>query len=130
MLDTDTCIFVMNHRDEALLDKFETNAAQLCISAITHSELCFGVARSSRAEENAAVLHAFCLNLEIRAYSSEAGVHYGEVRHLLTTRGLLIGANDLLIASHALSLGATLVSNNEREFRRIPQLRVENWLTS
>ncbi len=128
MLDTDSCIFVMNRRDEALGRKFVENASQICISSITHSELCFGVAHSAHIKCNTAVLDEFCFNLDIQSYPIEAGAFYGRIRHTLTAQGNLIGANDLLIASHALSLGAILVTGNEREFRRVPELKVENWL--
>ena len=71
---------------------------------------------------------AFCLNLDILPFDADAGVHYGEIRQALTQRGGIIGANDLLIAAHARSLGATLVTNNEGEFGRVPELRMANWL--
>jgi len=128
MLDKDTCIFVMNHRDEVLGRKFVENASQICISSITHAELCFGVAHSSHVERNAAVLREFLFKLNIQSYSADAGACYGRIRHELTIQGKLIGANNLLIASHALSIAATLVTGNEREFRRVPELEVENWL--
>lgn len=129
MLDTDICIFVMNHRHEVLRKRFEQNADHICISSITHAELCFGVAHSLRADQNTAELEAFCLNLEILPFDRSAGVHYGWIRQMLTERGHPIGANDLLIASHARSIGATLVTNNVKEFRRVPELEVENWLS-
>ncbi len=128
MLDTDSCIFVMNRRDEALGRKFVENASQICISSITHAELCFGVAHSAHIERNAAALDEFCFNLDIQSYPVDAGAYYGRIRHALTAQGNLIGANDLLIASHALSLGAILVTGNEREFCRVPDLKFENWL--
>lgn len=128
MLDTDICIYLINERDSALRGKFESNASAICISAITYAELCFGAAHSARVEENTRELAAFCLDLEILPFDAAAGDHYGKIREALMQRGQPIGANDLLIAAHARSAGATLVSNNEREFARVPELRTENWL--
>ena len=128
MLDTDLCIYLINERDAALKEKFEANAGDICVSSITYAELCFGVAHSTRAERNSRELDAFCLDLDILPFDTEAGVHYGDIRHALSRPGRLIGANDLLIAGHARSVGATLVTNNEREFGRVPDLVTENWL--
>ena len=128
MLDTDMCIYLINERDEALQDKLDMHASGVCISSITCAELCFGVAHSARVERNARELEAFCLDLDILPFDADAGHHYGEIRHALVRRGRPIGANDLLIAAHARSTGATLVTNNEREFGRVPELKVENWL--
>ena len=129
MLDTDQCIYLINERDQALKEKFEANAGEICISSITCAELCFGVAHSTRVERNSRELDAFCLDLDILPFDTEAGVHYGAIRHALSQPGRLIGANDLLIAGHARSIGATLVTNNEREFGRVPDLATENWLS-
>ncbi len=128
MLDTDMCIYLINERDQALRQKFEENTSSVCVSSITYAELCFGVAHSARVEENQKELQAFCLDLDILPFDTEAGVHYGRIRQELGRRGEPIGANDLLIAAHACSADATLVTNNEREFGRVPDLRVENWL--
>ena len=129
MLDTDLCIYLINERDGALKAKFESNAGDICISSITYAELCFGVAHSKRVERNSRELDAFCLDLDILPFDTQAGVHYGDIRHALSRPGRLIGANDLLIAGHARSLGAVLVTNNEREFGRVPDLVTENWLS-
>lgn len=129
MLDTDMCICLINRRDNALREVFETNATDICISSISYAELCFGAAHSARVERNTRELEAFCLDLDILTFNEAAGTHYGEIRHSLTRSGRLIGANDLLIAAHARSVDATLVSNNEAEFRRVPALKVENWLS-
>ena len=128
MLDTDICIYLINQRDEALREKFESNARAICISSITYAELCFGAAHSARVEDNMRELENFCLDLDILPFDAVAGIHYGEIRQALTQRGRVIGANDLLIAAHARSTGATLVTNNEGEFGRVPGLRMENWL--
>ena len=128
MLDTDICIYLINERDKALRTRFEANASGICISAITHAELRYGAAHSARVEENTRELEGFCLDLDILSFDAAAGVHYGEIRQALVQRGRPIGANDLLIAAHARSAGATLVTNNEGEFGRVPGLRMENWI--
>ena len=129
MLDTDLCIYLINERDVTLRERFEANAGNICISSVTYAELCFGVAHSARVERNSRELDAFCLDLDILPFDTEAGVHYGDIRHALSRPGRLIGANDLLIAGHARSVDATLVTNNEREFSRVPDLMIENWLS-
>ena len=130
MLDTDMCIYLINSRDDALREEFEKNAVAISISSISYAELCFRVAHSEQKERNTRELEEFCLDLDILPFGAAAGIHYGEIRQSLTRSGRLIGANDLLIAAHARSADATLVTNNEAEFRRVPGLRMENWLAS
>ena len=127
MLDTNICIYLINQRDPNLRARFEAHAAEICISSITYAELCYGVANSALVEQNARELASFRLDLDILAFGDEAGTHYGDIRRTLRQRGQPIGANDLLIAAHARSVGATLVTNNQGEFGRVPGLRVENW---
>lgn len=130
MLGTDVCIYLINERDAALRGRFEAHAAEICISSITYAELCYGVTHSARSADNARELDAFRLDLDILPFGADAGEHYGEIREALTRSGRLIGANDLLIAAHARAAGTTLVTNNEAEFRRVPDLKVINWLRS
>ena len=127
MLDTNICIYVINERDAGLQERFEANASELCISSITWTELCYGVAHSTHRKRNARELDAFQRHLDIVPFDRSAGGHYGEIRQALAQRGQPIGANDVLIAAHARSLDATLVTNDERHFRRVPKLKVENW---
>lgn len=127
MLDTNICIYLINQRDEALRERFEANPREICISSITYAELCYGVAHSARTTQNARELEAFRIDLDILPFDQDAGRHYGETRHALAKRGRPIGANDLLIAAHARSAAATLVTNNAGEFGRVPGLQVENW---
>ena len=129
MLDTNICIHLINERDEGLRERFETHSRDMCISSITYAELCYGVAHSARIEQNAQELEAFRRDLDILPFDRDAGKRYGEIRHALERRGRPIGANDLLIAAHALSRDATLVTNTAGEFGRVPGLRVENWTT-
>jgi len=127
MLDTNICIYLINERDEALRERFEANTREICSSSITYAELCYGVAHAARTTQNARELEAFRIDLDILPFDQDAGRHYGEIRHALAKRGRPIGANDLLIAAHARSAAATLVTNNAGEFGRVPGLQVENW---
>ena len=128
MLDTDTCVYVMNERDEALTATFAEHAHEICISAVSHAELWFGVEHSARVDRNRCQLDDFLRDLDVRPLGAEAGQHYGQIRESLVRRGTPIGANDLLIAAHARSMGATLVTNNMREFGRVPDLRTVSWI--
>ena len=126
-LDTDTCIYVIN-RKEGVRERFRQHAAHTGISAITYAELRFGVAHSTRVAENERLVQEFRDDLNVLPFDAAAARHYGEIRQELSRRGELIGPLDLLIAAHARSQDATLVTNNEREFARVPGLRIENWL--
>ena len=129
MLDTNTCIYVLKERSQRLRHRFKVTPA-LCISVVTYAELCFGIENSAAAVRGARweQLAAFTRLLLIEPLGEEAGRHYGRLCASLRRQGLPIGNNDLFIAAHALSLGAVLVTNNEREFGRVPDLTVENWL--
>jgi tRNA(fMet)-specific endonuclease VapC len=98
------------------------------ISAITYCELQFGVAKSSRPVENQLALAEFLSPLEVLAYPPAAAVPFGNIRAHLERKGMPIGNYDLLIAAHALHEGLTLVTNNTKEFKRVPGLKVENWI--
>ena len=128
LLDTDICIYAINqHRPEALRRLRRHAVGEVGISAITYAELRYGVENSVDARRNLERLERFLLPLEILPFDTEAGRHYGHVRTALKRAGRIIGANDLLIAAHALALGVTLVTNNVREFERVEGLRVERW---
>jgi tRNA(fMet)-specific endonuclease VapC len=128
MLDTDICIYIIKRKPanmSARLSKLK--AGQLSISAITFAELMNGAKKSQHVEANLEQLTALAELIEIRPFDKRAAECYGDIRSNLEKRGKLIGSYDLLIAAHALSLGWTLVTNNEREFRRVPGLKIENW---
>jgi tRNA(fMet)-specific endonuclease VapC len=128
MLDTDTCSYIMKRSNDALLKRLrKTPVRDVCISVITKSELLFGVEISSRRHQDEAAVDAFLRYVEVLDFPDEAAPHYARIRADLKTRGMMIGANDLFIAAHALSLALTLVTNNTREFGRIPNLAIENW---
>lgn len=94
---------------------------------MTYSELCYGVSKSQAVERNRAALEMFVAPLEILEFGAEAALAYGEVRAALEQKGLPIGPMDLLIGAHALAAGCVLVTNNTREFERIPELKIEDW---
>lgn len=127
LLDTNTCINVINERPARVLDQFRKRPIEdVGLSGITVAELCFGVAKG-RSARNRDALAAFLLPLEVVPFDQRAALAYGDVRADLERRGSLIGPLDLLIAAHALSIGAILITNNLREFKRVAGLRCENW---
>lgn len=130
LLDTDTCIYLLNGRPGSVTETFRRHrVASICLSSITTSELRWGVAKSA-SERNRAALEAFLASFQIVAYDDEAARAYGDLRAELERRGKPIGPMDLLIAAQAIALDLVLVTNNEREFKRVPGLRVENWVRS
>ena len=128
MLDTDICIYIIKHRPELVARRFrKTPVEDLCISAITYAELMNGAKKSAQVEANIAKLTELARELRVLPFDVDAATVYGDVRSRLERRGEVIGANDLLIAAHALQQGLILVSNNEKEFCRVEGLRLENW---
>ena len=129
MLDTNICIHLIRSRPQRLLNRFaRTPVEDVGISAITLAELEYGVAKSSRPSQNRAALRGFVGSLEIAPFEQDATTAYGRIRALLERRGQPIGSMDLLIAAHAVSLGARLITNNQAEFKRVPGLPVEHWM--
>ena len=111
--------------------KFATlEAGDAGVSAITLCELWFGIENSARPAENQAVLDRMLLDLDIQPFEEVAARHYAKIRAALTRKGKPIGAMDMLIAAHALQIGACLVTNSTREFSRVPGLKTENWIAA
>ena len=128
LLDTDICIAILN-RDPRVRPHLEAHApSQLRLSSITLAELRFGVARSSHQKRAAANLRTLLSRTAVIPFDEAATARYGALRALLESRGSPIGPLDTLIAAHALALGRVLVSHNGREFRRVPGLKVQDWL--
>jgi tRNA(fMet)-specific endonuclease VapC len=129
MLDTNMCIYVLKHRDPKLRRKFKA-IRNLCLSAIAYAELCYGIENGAAAlkQERYKQLDLFLQRLIIEPWAEEAARHYGAIRAALKSSGQMIGNNDLLITAHARALDAVLVTNNTREFSRVPDLTVENWI--
>ncbi len=118
----------MKRRPIEVLETFNQNASRMAISAITMSELHHGAEKSERVAQNLEVIEEFASRLEVLPYTEKASQHYGSIRSVLEKSGQVIGVNDLHIAAHARSEGLVLVTNNVREFERIPALAVESWV--
>ena len=129
MLDTNVCVELLRGRASGLFERLrQFEIDEIGISSITLAELQYGVAKSARPARHEVLLIEFCAPLAILPFDHLAAETYGQVRAELERTGTLIGPLDTLIASHALALGVTLVTNNEREFTRVAGLQVENWL--
>jgi tRNA(fMet)-specific endonuclease VapC len=127
LLDTDICIYVINVRPPEVLERFLAHESDgLGVSAVTVGELHAGV-RKSGSRRNLLALERFLAPLEIADFGLDAARAYGEIRTALEKKGVPIGPYDTQIAAQALALDVTLVSNNLREFRRVPRLKVESW---
>lgn len=129
MLDTDTCSYVLKNRSDELRHKFKA-IKNIVISSITYAELCYGIENgiSSLRKQRWEQLDQFIRRLYIEPFDETVGRPYGLIRAHLKQQGTPIGNNDLLIAAHAFSLNAVLVTNNVSEFNRVPDLTVENWI--
>lgn len=128
LLDTNICIYIIKKKPEKVIKKFrEHKVGDIAISSITIAELNYGIAKSSKLNENTIALKEFLQPLEIIDFSQEDTEAYGKIQSGLENKGTPIGAMDLLIASQALSRNLILVTNNENEFKRIKEIRIENW---
>ena len=128
LLDTDICIYISNRSPESVRKRLDQTApGEVAISVITYMELVFGAYKSNHSGRAMAAAEELRQVAPVLPLHADAALHYGRIRAQLERRGTPIGPLDRLIAAHALSLGLTLVTNNEREFSRIPGLRVENW---
>ncbi|MGA2897842.1 MAG: type II toxin-antitoxin system VapC family toxin [Acidobacteriaceae bacterium] len=128
LLDTDTCAFIARQKHPKVTSRFRSHrAGDLAMSVVTYGELRVGAEKSDRYPESLKALELFIQAVPVLAIDPEVARLYSKVRLDLEQRGQIIGANDLWIASHCLQLGLTLVTNNEREFSRIPNLTIENW---
>ncbi len=130
MLDTNIVIYVIKRRPVEILEVFNANAGQMCISSMTLAELFHGVEKSSMITKNLRMVEDFVSRLEVLPYENTAASHYGDIRTNLEKKETVIGVNDLHIAAHARSEGLILVSNNAGEFERVEGLRLENWIES
>ena len=128
LIDTNICIYIMNKKPQGVIEKLKSlNIGEVGISSITVSELFYGAYRSKQIQRNLQRLNEFLVPFEIIPYDENAAQVYGEIRSQLEKEGNITGPLDLLIAACALSRDLILVTNNEREFRRIKSLNVENW---
>lgn len=127
MLDTNIVIYTMKQRPIEVKEKFNLVATQLCISSISVAELIFGAENSQTPEKNLKIIENFLSRLQILDYGVDAAIQYGNIKAHLKKIGTSIGENDLHIAAHARSKGLILVTNNTKEFERVPALQIENW---
>lgn len=128
ILDADVCIHALRHRTPLLRSRFVEAAGKLVVSTITLTELNVGVEKSVAPGERRDELNAFCAALTVLDYGADAADHAADIRAALERLGQKIGPFDTLVAGHARSLGATLVTGNTREFSRVPGLLYEDWL--
>jgi len=129
MLDTNICIYIMKNHPARIRDRFNELSGLLCISAITLAELHYGVERSTQQKRNSDDLVQFSGRLDVLPFGAGAAAHYGQLRTELQRAGRPAGALDMMIGAHARSEGLIVVTNNEREFVRMPGVRVQNWVT-
>jgi len=132
MLDTDTASFIMRRSPPSVLDTLQAKVADkasLVISSITYSELRLGAERSATSAKLHRLVELFCERLNgVSAWDRAAAEHFARLQGALLAAGTPIGNNDAMIAGHALSLGATFVTHNQRHFQRVPDLKLENWV--
>ncbi|MFA7242111.1 MAG: type II toxin-antitoxin system VapC family toxin [Sulfuricellaceae bacterium] len=127
-LDTNIVIYVIKQRPLQVLEVFNRHHGRMAVSSITLAELVHGAEKSSDIPRNTAVVEDFVSRLTVLPYDEKAVWQYGHIRAALEKTGQPIGINDLHIAAHARSNGLILITNNLREFERVPGLLLENWV--
>lgn len=128
LIDTNICIYILNKKPTNVIQQLkQIPVGEICVSIITIAELQYGIAKSINKEKNRQRLKEFMTPFEILPFSEKATHFYGEIQYHLEQSGKTIGPLDLLIAAHALSDNLILVTNNQREFKRVNGLAVENW---
>ena len=129
MLDTNICIYIIKNKPQQVKKKFQSfNIGELYLSSITVSELLYGAYKSLYTEKNLKAIENFLLPFEIVDYDCNAASEYGKIRACLEKKGQVIGNMDMQIAAHSISLDMPLVTNNTKEFQRVPKLMLENWV--
>lgn len=128
LLDTNIVIYVLKRRPAEVLAIFNANASRMAISSITLSELMYGAEKSQNINRNLEAIEEFVSHLDVLSYDAKASQHYGQIKATLERKGEIIGENDIHIAAHAISQGLILVSNNLKEFSRVANLALENWV--
>ena len=129
LLDTNICIYIARQRPAEVLARFESaSPGELAMSVVTYGELIYGAEKSRSRSSALEVLDALAQAIPVLPMAETVSRHYGEIRSVLEQAGTPIGNNDLWIAAHARDQQLTLVSNNLREFERVPGLKMENWV--
>lgn len=129
MLDTNIAIYIIKHKPIEVRARFNRVFSQICVSSITVAELIYGAENSARPEHNLMVVEDFLSRLQVLDYGTDAAIQYGNIKAHLRKLGQLISDNDLHIAAHARSKGLVVVTNNLKEFNRVPALQLENWVS-
>ncbi len=127
LLDTNIIIYTMKNRPKKVKKQFKQHRDRLSISTVTLGELVFGAEHSQQQERNLADIEAMVARLEVLSFGNKAAYHFGQIRAYLYREGKPIGPYDMMIAAHARASGLILVTNNTREFKRVPGLQLENW---
>ena len=129
LLDTNICIYIQRQRPEKVLARFQKlKPGDVAISVITWGELLYGAEKSMQRKKVLQLLDEFKSFVPVLPIPENAGNTYGVIRTSLESKGKPIGNNDLWIAAHAKAAALTIVTNNEREFQRVPGLKVQNWV--
>ncbi len=128
LLDTNIVVYVIKNRPQNARERFTRHQGQVGISSVTLMELVYGAEKSAQPERNLRDIEGLTARLDVLPYDDDAAIHTGQIRAELARRGTPVGPYDQMIAGHARSLGLIVVSNNLREFERIPGLRLENWI--
>ncbi len=128
MLDTDICSYIMREKPLEVLRRFNgLEMEQFSISIITYAEFMYGIENSPNSKKHRVTVEKFILHVDILPWDQAAAEHYGQIRAELQKKGNSIGAMDMMIAGHARSIKRTLVTNNEKLFSRVSNLKIENW---
>ena len=131
LLDTNICIYIAKKSPAAVLNRFEhLSVGEVGMSTITYGELIFGAQKSHHPKKTLNILEKLASLIPPLPLSTDTGKFYGKIRDTLEKQGKIIGNNDLWIAAHTLSLNITLVTNNIKEFSRVPHLKLENWVNT
>jgi len=127
MLDTNIVIYTIKNRPSHVREMFKKHEGQMCISSVSLGELIYGAERSSQTERNLADINGLIARMDVVAFDEHAAEHFGQLRAELYRIGQPIGPYDMMIAGHARATGLIMVTNNIKEFNRVPGLRLENW---
>ncbi len=131
LLDTNICIALIRQKPAALIQRITSHQpGEVGISSITLAELIHGVEKSTHVEQNMLALQQFLLPLELSDFDQQAAFIYGKIRAQLERDGQTIGSMDMLIAAQAISLETILVTNNTKEFQRVKDLNIEDWISA
>ncbi|PCI43178.1 MAG: VapC toxin family PIN domain ribonuclease [Proteobacteria bacterium] len=128
MLDTNIIIYTIKNRPAKVRELFQQHDGLMCVSSVTLGELMYGAEKSKQVERNLFDIEALMARLDVVSFDASAAQHFGQLRAELYKIGKPIGPYDMMIAAHARASGLTLVTNNSKEFERVPGLRLENWV--